>query len=71
MKSKADQTKMATTRSAPATELRIQADGTILTHNLTPAMAEMLSAVNPADRLMKQRARASQRQTTHELPART
>jgi len=53
------------------TELLIQADGTIFAHNLTPAMAELLSALNPSDEPMKQRARAIKPQSSDELPART
>ena len=61
MKPEINQAKMATTQRTPTTELLIQADGTILTHNLTSAMADMLSAINPADQSMKQRSRALQR----------
>jgi hypothetical protein len=61
MKSKTERTKMAMMESAPTTELLIQADGRILTHNLTSAMAEMLSAINPTDQSMKRRARVLRR----------
>lgn len=50
---------METSRSAAATEILIQADGKILAHNLTPALAALLSAINPSDEQMKRRSRAS------------
>ena len=71
MKSKTDRATLAMMESTPTTELLIQADGTILAHNLTTATAEMLSAVNPSDPMMNWRARASQCKAAHELPART
>jgi hypothetical protein len=42
-------------------ELFILPDGTILGHNLTPAMAAILSKLNPADRAMQQRSRRRKR----------
>ena len=36
--------------------MRILPDGKILVHNLTPAMAALLSELDPADVLMRQRA---------------
>jgi hypothetical protein len=71
MKPKTKHLKMATTGSASMTELLIQADGTIFAHNLTPAMAELLSALNPADKPMRQRAYAIKSQSSDEFPART
>ncbi|HXI84358.1 MAG TPA: hypothetical protein VNL17_09755 [Verrucomicrobiae bacterium] len=71
MKPKTGQLEMATTGNASITDLRIQADGTIFAHNLTPAMAELLSALNPSDGPMKQRACAIKPRSTDELPART
>lgn len=38
-------------------ELLLQADGQILARNLTPAMAALLSELNPADEAMSQRAK--------------
>jgi len=35
--------------STPAVDILILSDGTILVHNLTPAMAAALNAVNPQD----------------------
>ena len=71
MKPKTHHSKMATTCNASVTELLIQADGTVFAHNLTPAMAELLSALNPSDEPMKQRAGAIKPQSSDELPART
>ena len=71
MKPKTDHLKMATSCNTSMTELLIQADGTIFAHNLTPAMAELLSVLNPSDEPMKQRARAIKPQSPDELPART
>ena len=53
------------------TELLIQADGTILAHYLTPATAELLSALNPSDEPMKQRACLVKPQSPNEFPTRT
>lgn len=71
MKPKTHHSEMATACNASMTELLIQADGTVLAHNLTPAMAELLSALNPSDGPMKQRACAIKLQSSDELPART
>jgi hypothetical protein len=71
MKPKTHHSKMATTGNASTTELLIQADGTVFAHNLTPAMAELLSTLNPSDKPMKQRACAIKPQSSDELPART
>src|SRR2546427_319053 len=35
--------------SMPAVDILILSDGTILVHNLTPAMAAMLNVINPQD----------------------
>jgi hypothetical protein len=71
MKPKTRHSKMAPTCNASMTELLIQVDGTVLAHNLTPAMAELLIALNPSDEPMKQRASAIKSQSSDELPART
>lgn len=71
MKPKTQYSKMATTENASMTELLIQADGTVLAHNLTPAIAQLLSTLNPADELMKQRACLIEPQSPNELSART
>ncbi|MBU6399672.1 MAG: hypothetical protein KGS61_05090 [Verrucomicrobia bacterium] len=42
--------------SNPADELLILDDGRVLVHHLSPALAELLSRLNPADAAMKQRA---------------
>ena len=42
------------------TEFLILPDGQILVHNLTPSMAAIVSALNPSDELMRQRAAAAQ-----------
>jgi hypothetical protein len=42
-------------KRAARCELFILSDGTILGHNLTPAMASILSEINPVDAGMKQR----------------
>jgi hypothetical protein len=52
-------------------ELLILADGRILTHNLTPAMAAVLRELNPEDEPMQARADAANHEPTDELPART
>jgi hypothetical protein len=71
MKPKTQLPKMATTENTSMTELLIQADGTVFAHNLTPALAELLSTLNPSDEMMKQRACAIKPQSSDELPART
>jgi hypothetical protein len=40
-------------------EFLILADGRILVHNVTPTMAAILSDLNPADELMRERAQAA------------
>jgi hypothetical protein len=70
MKPKTGHLKMATTGNASMTELLIRADGTVFAHNLTPAMAELLSTLNSFDGQMKQRAGAIKPQSSDELPAR-
>jgi len=42
--------------SEPHTELLILPDGRVLVHNLTPAMAALLHALDPQDRSMIDRA---------------
>ena len=41
---------------AAVTELLILSDGRVLAHNLTPAMADVLRAVNPYDVSLRRRA---------------
>lgn len=43
-----------------AGELLILPDGRILVHNLTPELAALLSALDPSDEQMRQRAAAAQ-----------
>ncbi len=43
----------------PVAELIITADGRILAHNLTPAVAAMLAELNPTDEAMKRRVKKS------------
>ena len=43
------------TRPGSTSELLILADGRILVHNLTPAFAELLSELNPADEQIQPR----------------
>ncbi len=45
-------------------DLLVLSDGTILAHNLTPAMAKALQALNPIDETMKQRASRSSKETS-------
>ena len=52
----------------PASEMLILADGTVFAHNLTPAMARLLSDLNPADEAMNHRAHP-QEIFDHELPS--
>jgi hypothetical protein len=40
-------------------ELLLLPDGRILAQNITPAMAKLLSELNPEDELMRERARAA------------
>ena len=44
---------------AAACDLLILPDGTVLAHNLTPAVAQILKALNPADEAMLERARSA------------
>lgn len=50
------------------TELLLLPDGQILAHNITPAMAVVLAALNPADETMNKRAAKARKskQTTRE-----
>lgn len=41
------------------TEIRILADGSILAHNITPAMAKVLSEICPDDPALRQRSQIS------------
>ena len=51
------------------TELLILADGTGLTHNLTPVMATVLQALNPEDRSLQARARLAAESKDDPAPA--
>lgn len=42
--------------SVANSEFLILSDGTVLAHNLTPAMADVLRALNPKDPIMSRRA---------------
>jgi hypothetical protein len=44
------------TRRAVATDILILSDGTVLAHNLTPGMADVLHKLNPKDATIKARA---------------
>jgi len=61
----------ASPRESLSTELLILPDGRILVHNLTPAFAALLSALNPADEQIRQRVNCGeewndrQRRTDH------
>jgi hypothetical protein len=46
----------ASVRSVATAEFLILSDGTVLAHNLTPAMADVLRALNPKDPIMSRRA---------------
>ncbi len=46
----------ASARSVATAEFLILSDGTVLAHNLTPAMADVLRALNPKDPIMSRRA---------------
>ena len=43
-------------------EILIMADGQILVHNITPAMARVLSELNPGDAAMNRRANQKNKQ---------
>jgi hypothetical protein len=49
------------------TEMLILPGGRILAHNLTPALARVLAALNPRDPAMRRRANA-QKLSHHEFP---
>jgi hypothetical protein len=53
--------KIAGAFNVSASELLILPDGRILAQNITPAMAKLLSKLNPEDELMRERARAGKR----------
>jgi len=49
-------------------ELLILPDGRILAQNITPVMAGLLSELNPDDKLMRERARAGNKQNlSHQI----
>jgi hypothetical protein len=52
-------------------DILILADGRVLTHNLTPAMAAVLGKLNPDDEPMRRRARKLEGESSDELRART
>jgi hypothetical protein len=51
---------LASSPALSTTELLILPDGRVLVHNLTPTMATIITALNPADEPMEQRAAALQ-----------
>jgi hypothetical protein len=57
----------AAMRDTSSQELLILADGRVLMHNLTPAMAAALRELNPDDEPMQERARCLERKSSHEL----
>lgn len=64
------QTKKTGTKSFPenpVSEILILPDGRIFGHNLSPAMAGVLAALNPADEAMNRRA-MRKNTLNHELP---
>jgi hypothetical protein len=48
-------------------EILVLHDGKILAHNITPAMARLLSELNPRDRAMRRRANSNPI-SKHEFP---
>jgi hypothetical protein len=50
---------VASTEPALTTEVLVLPDGRILAHNLTPAFADLLSGLDPANEQIRARARAS------------
>jgi len=54
---------------ASTSELLLLPDGRVLVHNLTPAMAAMMTELNPADGLMKLRAALLTRSGDRQTPA--
>ena len=54
-------------RDTSSQELLILADGRVLMHNLTPAMAAVLRELNPDDESMQERARCRECESSHEL----
>jgi hypothetical protein len=50
--------------SEQITEILLQPDGTVFVHNLTPAMAKLLTELDPENEEMRQRAQP-------QLPAQT
>jgi hypothetical protein len=71
MKSKIHRRRGDMTRNSSLQDILILADGRILAHNLTPALAAILGKLNPGDEPMRQRAGQSPDESPHELPART
>lgn len=55
----------AASAEKPVSEILILPDGRILAHNISPAVARVLSDLDPADAAMKQRAI---QKTNHEIP---
>lgn len=58
-------------QSASSPEILILADGRVLAHNLTPALAAVLRKLNPGDASMRQRARDLEGESSDELRERT
>jgi hypothetical protein len=52
------------TRRSVATDILILSDGTVLAHNLTPGMANVLQKLNPRDETIKARAARKSKQPT-------
>jgi hypothetical protein len=71
MKSKIHRRQVEMARNSSSQDILILADGRILAHNLTPALAAILGKLNPGDEPMRQRAGESQDESSHEFPART
>ena len=67
MKSKIKRTQGEKARKTSSPEILILADGRILAHNLTPAMAAVLRELNPDDEPMQQRAGELEHGYSHEL----
>lgn len=71
MKTKTDGGQGTMMRNASSQDILILADGRILAHNLTPAMAAVLRELNPDDQRMRQRSGDLEGESTDELRART
>jgi len=67
MKQPVNQSQSESVGEEAASEILILSGGKIFAHNITPAMARVLSQLNPADAAMRQRAE-QQNLIQHELP---